>query len=138
MTSITEPVAPSAWRAWCFLVWLSFQRQARAHLMVWIALGLLGLTSLIVAVNTQADRWTVGHWRHPRRGPTFAEYADLVANTSWLPWQGPDAAGPAMAAAGINAALYQASGFFVFSDFVVFAIYATFLLPLWSISFATE
>ena len=32
----------------------------------------------------------------------------------------------------------SAAGFFVFSTCVVFAIFTTFLLPLWSLSFATE
>src|SRR5262249_59830427 len=32
----------------------------------------------------------------------------------------------------------HSSGFFVFSNWVVFSVFTTFLLPLWSLSFATE
>ena len=32
----------------------------------------------------------------------------------------------------------QASGFFVFSEYAVFMLFTTFLLPLWSVAFATE
>src|SRR6266542_4039283 len=83
---------PSAWRAWCFLVWLSFQRQARAHLMVWIALGLLGLSTLIVGIATQADRWSMAGWSHPRgKGPTIAQHLDHLSYTGMLPWDAPEA-----------------------------------------------
>src|SRR5438105_6654563 len=55
---------PAAWRAWCYLIWLSWQRQARAHLMVWIALGLLAFMTFLVAVVTPAA-WDVQSWRAP-------------------------------------------------------------------------
>jgi ABC-type transport system involved in multi-copper enzyme maturation permease subunit len=131
--------APSAWRAWCYLVALSFRRQARAHLMVWLALGLLAFTVFLVGVNTQAGRWSMAHWPHPRfKGPTYAQHLENVGRAGLLPWQGPDAAGPHMALGALHTALFEGSGFFVFSNWVVFSIFATFLLPLWSISFATE
>jgi hypothetical protein len=146
-------VNASPWRAWRYLVWLSFQRQARAHLMVWIALGLLGLTLLIVAVNTQArparpeavgllpkqHGWTMARWTHPRgKGPRYEEYLEQVHQVASLPWQGEDAAVNQMAMAAYRAALEESSGFFVFSDFIVFQLFTTFLLPIWSVSFATE
>src|SRR5262249_28586479 len=52
---------PSPLRAWPYLVWLSWQRQARARQMVWVALGLMALSVAFVAVNT-----AVGRWRSPR------------------------------------------------------------------------
>src|SRR5262245_7955006 len=65
----------SPFRAWLYLIRLSFARQARAHLLVWIALGLLALTAFIVLLNTQFERWNTSYWRSPRRGgPTYAEY----------------------------------------------------------------
>jgi hypothetical protein len=132
---------PSAGRAWCYLVWLSWQRQARAHLMVWVALGLLGLTLFIVALQTQANRWGMWHWRMPRSsGPRFHEYLENVVDktTFFLPWGEPDAGVLHMARGAFDAALYQASDFFVFSNWIVFVVFGTFLLPLWSLSFATE
>src|SRR5471030_1353864 len=79
--------SPSPWRAWCYLVWLIFQRQARAHLMVWIALGLLGLTVLIVGIQTQAGRWTMAGWTHPRgKGPTQAMHLENLGAIR-PPWE---------------------------------------------------
>ncbi len=77
-------------RAWWSLVVVSFQRQARAHLMVWIALGLLAFTTFIVVLNARAGRWD------------------------------------------------QPEGFLWFSRRIVLGILCGFLLPLWSLSFATE
>ena len=152
--------APSAWRAWRYLVWLSFQRQARAHLMVWIALGLLGLSCLIVIVNTyvapepaakrptalqarsdsqHVGRWTMAHWTHPRgKGPKYEVHHEQLELITHLPWQGPDAAVCQMAQAAYGAALYEGTGFPIFSEWIVFQLFTTFLLPIWSVSFATE
>src|SRR4051795_3713408 len=58
------PAEPSAWRAWCYLIWLSWQRQARAHLMVWIALGLLAFMTFLVAI-VSPTAWDVYSWRAP-------------------------------------------------------------------------
>jgi ABC-type transport system involved in multi-copper enzyme maturation permease subunit len=139
MKTVLETPTPSAWRAWCYLVWLSWQRQARAHLMVWIALGLLALTLLIVALQTHADRWGMWHWRFPRgQGERFETYLQMVSKLSALPWEDPASSGVQMARGAYDVALYHASGFFVFSNWIVFATFGTFLLPLWSLSFATE
>jgi ABC-2 type transport system permease protein len=81
-----NPSQPSSLRAWIYLVYLSWQRQARANWMVWIALGLLGLTLFLVYLNTRAGRWTF-----PR-----------------------------------------------FSQGMVLSVYVSFLVPLWTLSFATE
>ena len=130
---------PAPWRAFCYLVWLSLLRQARAHLMVWIALGLLGLTILIVFVNTQSGRWTMAHWTHPRgQGPTFAQHLENFLLAGMLPWQAPESTIQQMATGAFQATLNEGTGFFVFSNFIVFSLFTTFLLPLWSTSFATE
>src|SRR4051794_7171802 len=90
--------APSAWRAWTALVRVSVQRQARAHLMVWIALGLLAFTLFLVGINTQAGRWSMAHWTWPRfKGPSFAQHHLNVTLAASMPWQGPDGAVPAAA-----------------------------------------
>src|ERR1041385_5721922 len=129
---------PSTLRAFFYLVWLSFQRQARAHLMVWIALGLLGLTLLIVGVNMQAGRISMSHFRERRQGPTHAQRLELVAAVSSLPWTPGLNAGPTMLHGALRTAIHDASGFFVFSEWVVFSLFTTFLLPLWSTAFASE
>ncbi len=150
MPSMNQTTQPSVWRAWCYLVWLSFQRQARAHLLVWIALALLGLTLAILILTTQADRWSMANWTYPRgKGPTYVGqfengqlkrngHTDNVRDIGLLPWQPPESSLITMAHGAYYAAVTEGSGFLVFSESVVFGLFATFLLPLWTISFATE
>jgi ABC-2 type transport system permease protein len=129
----------SALSAWCYLVWLSCQRQARAHLMVWISLGLLALTIFIVGITTQANRWGMWHWRLPRaRGPSYAEYWDMLQAGIAYTWPVtvPDIG--VLASGAFHAILYRVSGIYVFSNWIAFGAYGTFLLPLWSLAFATE
>src|SRR5687767_13260664 len=86
VTPSSGHVTPSPLRAWCYLVWLSFQRQARAHLMLWIALGLLAFSVFIVVLNTHLERWNTSYWRSPpRKGPTYAEYLQQVEIVGYLP-----------------------------------------------------
>jgi hypothetical protein len=135
--------------------------------MVWIALGLLALLTLIVAFNTRAGRWGMSYWRSPYRvGPTFAAWAFYLTHAppQALAQHSPTVRSystPAMAwhdlslhgritvlnlradpvqlgVGGACQAALQTSGFYVFSTWIVFSIIATFLLPLWSLSFATE
>jgi ABC-type transport system involved in multi-copper enzyme maturation permease subunit len=134
-----EGVSPSAWRAWWFLVWLSWQRQARAHLMVWIALGLLALTLFIVGLSTQMGLWNRAFDRWPEeRGRTYAQHLLDLEQASALAWQPPDSTVRDAVLAGYRASVYEGSSFYVFSRWIVFEVVATFLLPLWSIAFATE
>ena len=53
----------SALGAWCYLVWLCIQRQARARQMVWIALALLGFTTTVVALVSATRGWGMHHHR---------------------------------------------------------------------------
>src|SRR5262245_4991143 len=129
--------APSRFRAWLYLIRLSWQRQARAHLMVWIALGLLAFTVFIVFLNTQFGRWNTSYWRFPRRGGlTQAELLARVESVGYL-FPAVSGAHPAVYAA-LEAVVFKASGFFVFSNGIVFSVLTTFLLPLWCLCFATE
>lgn len=140
MTSSAEAsvaVLPSRWRAWRNLVLLSMRRQARAHWLVWVSVGLLGLSAFMVSLATANQRWQMGHWR-ARRAPTYAELLVNVELAGQVPW--------AAAARGVHFAAvsawgtvtHQTSGPAVFSNLIVFSLFATFLLPLWTLSFATE
>lgn len=134
-----KATSPSPWRAWLYLIRLSIQRQARAHMMLWIALGLLAFALFVIALNTQAGRWSMSYWRFPSRGgPAVEAYLRALEDVGMLPW-GPGG-GEVYAAVigGFRAFLDQGSGFFVFSRWIVFGLFTTFLLPLWSLSFATE
>jgi ABC-2 type transport system permease protein len=132
------PLSPSVFRAWLYIVSLSWQRQARARQMVWIALILLGLTVSLVAVNTAAGRWGMDHWRSPQGyGLTFqqwwlAEWWSTRRLPTMIPSAGPDAILVSWQA------VMDRSGFWVFSNWIVFSIFLSFLLPIWSLSFATE
>src|ERR1700678_994267 len=68
-STLKDPsTSPSSLRAWCSLVQTSWQRQARAHLMVWIAFGLLAIVALWVVLITHIGGWDPPTWQMPRRG----------------------------------------------------------------------
>jgi ABC-2 type transport system permease protein len=133
------PVSLSSARAWCYLVWLSWQRQARAQQMVWIALGLLAFAVSLVAILTARDAWSMRLWRWPyRRGPTILQWADEIqvlmsVRDASAGGQGLQAA----LAAAVRGSVLQ-SGFTIFSHWIIFLLFLSFLLPLWNLSFATE
>ena len=134
-----RPRAASAVRAFFYLIWLSWQRQARAHLMIWIAVGLLAFAAFIVHVVERQGRWSMAHWRAPRGiGQTYTQHLYKVEAIGFLPWAPPMSSGHYMVFASLRTAVQDASGFFVFSNGIVFSMFATFLLPLWTLSFATE
>jgi hypothetical protein len=162
--SSPEGGGPSAVRAWCYLVWLSVQRQSRSRQMVWIALGLLMLTTTIVLLNTARDRWNMGHYRWTWVHPEYRQYEQKVARkeaanlppvivpnvvqnqreaaehfaavSDAIPWAGSGGVTAALAAA--YQAVLERSGLAVFSRWVVYSVFVGFLLPIWSLSFATE
>jgi hypothetical protein len=135
----TPEAGPSALRAWLALVWLSLLRQARLRQMVGIALMLLAFAVLLVAVNTRLGVWSMWRWREPyRAGLTFPQHADRAQILFGVISRGPaDPALPAALLGSCRAILHQ-SGFMVFTRYVIFSIFLSFLLPLWSLSFATE
>ena len=121
-----------------------------ARQMVWIALGLLVFATALVAINTAGGRWGMDYWRMPRRfDPATQQWADRPTYQQWVDRtealaavmtvaSNPAAAGAQSAVFAANRAVLQESGFFVFSSWVIFSIYLSFLLPIWSLSFATE
>jgi hypothetical protein len=128
--------------------------------MVWIALALLGFALGGVAIQTARGRWGMHNWRWQRlAGPTYYDWTTRMQIT----WGAVDRTAPGHA---LLHALYGASrvilspdarttvpgpdgqptlgqplacsAFQVFSQSLVFSIFLTFLLPLWSLSFGTE
>jgi ABC-type transport system involved in multi-copper enzyme maturation permease subunit len=130
----------SSARAWLYLVWLSFQRQARARQMVWVALALLIVTVTIVALTTAGHRWKMDHWRAPQGfGWSYQQWLECwtaEATTSAAP--SPLATGAVLAGLGAYRAVLEHSGFLVFANSLVYLVFLSFLLPVWSLSFATE
>jgi ABC-2 type transport system permease protein len=132
-TPAATPAAqrPSLWRAWVSLIALSWRRQARAGEMVWIALGLLAFIVAMTAIATAADQW---------RDPRFRRIAperQLMLDAVW-----PGTAAQARTDAYFTAAWAvvdrEETSVQMFTRWVVVLIFLTFLLPLLSLSFATE
>jgi ABC-type transport system involved in multi-copper enzyme maturation permease subunit len=133
------PPAPSRARAWCFLVYLCWQRQLRSQLTVWFALILLVFTTAAIGLVTAMDRWGMHHWREPRgRGPNYQAYLDAVQEVRLKAPASPSTAAIQHAVVNGYEAVLRESGFFVFSRWIVFSIFLSFLLPIWSLSFATD
>src|SRR5438128_751959 len=145
-----HPVTRSPLRAWCYLLWLCVLRLARVRQMVVIALALLALMASVVGLTTVAgrggmDQW---HWRWPGRWPPDPgitsirlTYEETVHGMQLLPraLSGP---APALALqdaiAGASESCLKRSPFYLFSTWLVFSVFLGFLLPILSLSFATE
>jgi ABC-type transport system involved in multi-copper enzyme maturation permease subunit len=107
--------------------------------MVWIALGLLVFAVLMVVFNTMGNRWSMQRWRWPyRTGPTIVQWADEIQVLLCATDHSTSGQGVQAALAASVRGIVARSEFMVFSRWVVFSIFLTFLLPLWSLSFATE
>jgi ABC-2 type transport system permease protein len=138
-------------RAWLFFLGFSLQRQWRARLLVLVSLGLLALVALLVHLNTQFKRWSMAHWRvsvavpSTRPGTTteparmqLSDVLTTVALPSQLPLR-PDAAAVELAVtAALSAATGDAAGPRIFTSSIVAGMLASFLLPLWTLTFASE
>jgi len=126
-------------RAWCYLVWLSWQRQARASQMVWIAVGLLAFAAALAAIFTAKGAWSMRSWRWPyRQGPTFLQWADAMQIVMSVPDASAGGQGVQAALAAAVRGVVEYSGFAIFSHWGVFLLFLSFLLPLFNLSFATE
>jgi ABC-type transport system involved in multi-copper enzyme maturation permease subunit len=83
----------------------------------------------------------MANWTYRRGKESSISYGQHVENhgrVAMLPWSPPESTIMTMVQAAESAVIHNGTAFFVFSKDVVFGIYATFLLPLWTISFATE
>ena len=131
----------SSLRAWLYLIWLSWRRQARLRNMVWISLALLAVTVIAVSVQTFSMGWGLQRAR-PWWRSSLLTYEQAIDQTSW----GIQATAPlgAPGTAGLGAGLVQSAWAvlqhtdFVTFSFCIFMIFVSFLLPLWSLSFGTE
>ena len=130
----------SRFRAWLYLTQLSFLRYARSRVLVWIAFGLLGFTTLLVSLNTQADRWGTWHWRYPRRvGPRQIEIVEGLEKAQHRLAFGAESQSLLLATTqAFRVVCTDSTRFAVFTRWIVFSAFVTFLLPLFSLTFATE
>src|SRR5438874_1409449 len=144
MAASPQPIAvpePSAWRAWCYLVWLSWQRQARARQMVWIAVGLLAFSAVFIAINPAGGRWDMHRWRWfppaPKdTPPTMQRYSETADNLQALLLAVPRGPGLSTVEHGFSGAvqvILDRSPFMVFVNGFVLTLFLPFLLPLLSL-----
>lgn len=123
---MTTALAPSPVRAFAFLIGFTVRRQTRVRQMVAIAVGLLAVCLAIVGAFTATDGWDRYEWRLDRVKPHKVEY---VAG--------------ALAHAAVDQTEYmdrfrrETRPLAVFSRWVVFLLFLGFLLPLFTLSFAT-
>jgi ABC-2 type transport system permease protein len=116
----------SAIKAWLFLIGFAFRRQARVRQMVGVAVGLLVICLALVAAFNFTSGWNRYDWRLARVQPFKAEH---VAG--------------GMAHVVIDRSEYmerfrqETQPLAVFSRWVTFLLFLGFLLPLFSLSFAT-
>jgi ABC-2 type transport system permease protein len=128
---------PSMLRAWVYLVVLSWQRQARARQMVWIALGLLAFTFTFTFIRTLSGRWGMEHMHAVDSSVTYAQLRDsLELSSVAFPWRAGSNLTQLALAEAARSTLLRAP-FYRFSNFI-FSVFLSFLLPIWSMSFATE
>jgi len=115
------------------LVLLSIRRQARLGQMVGIALGVLVLALLYVALIHYRFGWSLGNRRVPlgfRAAPTYQDALAVMAALQSGPVE--------QTAVGAGSAVLATSDFRLFSRGIVFTVFLSFLMPLWSLSFATQ
>jgi hypothetical protein len=136
----TEPSAPrtSVVRAWFALVSFASRRQLRLGLPFWISLNVLALALLWVALVTVRYQWDLVNRPATFKRPmyTYGQLSDLLNATTFRPWNPPLSAGVSALTGPIAAAL-ASSALANFSDKVIFSLYLGFLMPLWTLSFAT-
>jgi ABC-type transport system involved in multi-copper enzyme maturation permease subunit len=122
--------------AWWALTWFSFRRHARARLLVVLAAGLLAVSALIVVLITDANGWNMARRRFKQQS-----YASHLVNlrlvSASLPTT-PELTGLTALGGAYETGLYHGTGIYVFSDSIVFALFATFLIPLWTVTFAVD
>jgi ABC-2 type transport system permease protein len=123
---MSAALAPSPARAFAFLVAFAVRRQTRVRQMVGIAVGLLLICLLLVGAFTASGGWDRYDWRVERVQPYRVEHF-----------------GGALARAAVDQSEYmdrlrqETRPLAVFSRWVVFLLFLGFLLPLFSLSFAT-
>ncbi len=141
--TLEKPPTPSAMRAFLALAGFSFFRLWRVRQMGWVAIGLLAILTTIVGVMTHGTiRWGLGDRYSPRFKMRFRDYPVQLDLQQLTPMP-PEAIAIQMAVyAPVRAVLADEKflrdyAFLNFSRWVVFAMYLTFLLPLFTLAYAS-
>jgi ABC-type transport system involved in multi-copper enzyme maturation permease subunit len=149
LAALQTATFPSPLRAWLYLVWLCMARQARMRQMVWIALGLLGFSITLVAINTAATGWNLHQRRFVYRTREddqrhVTTYKDATDYPQWLSWAVPRSPLTPQWEQAVFAsarAVLDRSAFTVFVQAIMLSgpsLLLNFLVPIWCLSFATD
>lgn len=153
---------PSVLRAWCVLVVQSFQRHWRVRQMGWISLGLLGLVVFWVTLITERDGWNLANQRARRASGSYRQESERLLPTHryriaagdeptarqlW-PHEVPNPLNPtedslrslilSVPHAAITSEKFLRDwGFMTYSRWVVHLVFMGFVLPLFTLSYAS-
>ena len=156
-----DPASPSALRAWCVLVVQSFQRHWKVRQRGWVSLGLLGIVVAWVAVFTARGGWELADQRARRSagsnrdeaerlrpGSRYDALGDEAKLKQLRPHEMPNPLNPTEdALRSLILSVPQAVmtsdkfltdwGFMTFSRWVVHLVFMGFVLPLFTLSYAS-
>lgn len=130
--------SPSPFRGFIHLIWVSFVRQTRARTMVWLAMLFFALGLFQIWYLTEVGAWQVSTWKSPRGTSQTVGMLQIRMQTlldlltSQSGFRPTDI--PFLVAEGVAEQLRWPVFFRVF----VFTLFLNFLLPFWTLSFATE
>lgn len=139
MSSTVPDIAPSPLRAWLALVGVCIRRQAKSRQMLWLALGILAIVIANVLLARYRSGLTQNNWRD-RKFPnaTYSEIERGYASAAEAIPFAPEAASFHRLATAAFAMGLKSSPVPLFTKRIIFSLFLGFLLPLLSLSFATE
>lgn len=127
MSSASVPTrSASPWQAWLYLVGFTMRRQWRVRQLVGISVGLLIVCLLLVLTFTFTNGWDRYQWRIDRAKPYTVEHVAgglahaAIDQSEWM-----------------DRVRQETRPLAVFSRWVIFVLYLGFLMPMFSLSFAT-
>ena len=128
----------SPFRGFLYMIWISFVRQTRARTMVWLAMAFFALGIFQIWYLTEVGAWQIATWKSPPRSTQtigmlqFRLQTGLDIFTAQTLFRPTDI--PLLALEGVAHEVRWPVFFRVF----VFSLFLNFLLPFWTLSFATE
>lgn len=134
---------PSAYRAFVALVWFTVRRQGRVRGLGGVALGLLGLLSFTVGVNTRSPGWELLDQFSRSMRTRVSATPDTFTQLQILTLSGPGHLAAELGlVGGYRAALHDPVfradwALLRFTRTVLIWLYLGFLLPLFTLAFGT-
>lgn len=128
-------------RSWLFFLGFSLQRQAKARLLVVVSLGLLALVAFLTHVTTRLQGWSVANmpvsYAPSAKRVRLGELVGAYELTAQLPTLSGDT-GPLAVTTAVRTAMNEGMASRVFIRTILTLLLASFLMPLWTLTFGTE